>query len=392
MRPRSPPRRRSSERRGPKWSSLRRMRAGAAIDSKRRRIFRRATPSRRSFRSREACPRTWWTSSPQGTRTARSPIRSNGIAIVQPLSRGQALGRVDLVFDRRTRRDRARPALRAARHLRAADSSNRTLHRRDRTGCAGDVRRKNRHAGPAIDPSDGGSTATCSHAAGDGARRVARSPRSVASAISDRRSETSSPMRCATRCRAPTLRSSTTPRAGLWADLPDGPLTFGRLYDVFPFDNRVVRIELSGADLGRWLTGEIQEGRRGWLGISGIELRPSCVADRLHVDLVRAAGPIRDDDRLVAVTIAGPTLSGSLASAVLSRSLGPANSLGAGPSTSLGAGATRNAPVVREVVEDWFRRMGRRAHGQLGEAALRHPDDAGARIDCVSPAASLQRD
>ena len=165
---------------------------------------------------------------------------------------------------------------------------------------------------------------------------------------------------------------------GLWADLPDGPLTFGRLYDVFPFDNRVVRIELSGAELGRWLAGEIQEGRRGWLGISGIDVATELCGGRLHVDLVRAAGPIHDDDRLVAVTIAGPTLSGSLASAVLSRSI-------SAPDVARGR-PTGNAPVVREVVEDWFRRMGRRAHGQLGEAALRHPDDAGARIDCVSPA------
>ena len=50
---------------------------------------------------------------------------------------------------------------------------------------------------------------------------------------------------------------------GLRADLPDGPITFGRLYDVFPFDNRVVRITLTGAELGRWLAGEIRQGRRG---------------------------------------------------------------------------------------------------------------------------------
>jgi 5'-nucleotidase len=33
---------------------------------------------------------------------------------------------------------------------------------------------------------------------------------------------------------------------GLRADLPRGVLTFGRLYDVFPFDNRVVRLTLTG--------------------------------------------------------------------------------------------------------------------------------------------------
>ena len=74
---------------------------------------------------------------------------------------------------------------------------------------------------------------------------------------------------------------------GLRADLAGGPLTFGRLYDVFPFDNRIARITLTGADLGQWVAGEIRQGRRGWLGVSGVDVRPSCVADGLHVELFR---------------------------------------------------------------------------------------------------------
>ena len=77
---------------------------------------------------------------------------------------------------------------------------------------------------------------------------------------------------------------------GLRADLPDGPITFGRLYDVFPFDNRIARITLSGAELGRWLAGEIRQGRRGALGISGVDVRASCRADGIHVDLFRGIG------------------------------------------------------------------------------------------------------
>jgi 2',3'-cyclic-nucleotide 2'-phosphodiesterase (5'-nucleotidase family) len=141
---------------------------------------------------------------------------------------------------------------------------------------------------------------------------------------------------------------------GLWADLSAGPVTFGRLYDVFPFDNRIAQINLTGAELGRWVAGEIRQGRRGWLGISGFDVRASCLADGLHVDLFRGAGRIHDEDRLLAVTIGGPTLSGSLASS------GPV----------AGVGPIGNAPVVREVVEDWFRRLGPSAHSQL-EAAHR---------------------
>ena len=128
---------------------------------------------------------------------------------------------------------------------------------------------------------------------------------------------------------------------GLRADLAEGPLTLGRLYDVFPFDNRIARITLSGAELRRWVAGEIrarpsrlrsafQEStceRAVWRTAS----TSICFAEQRAFD---------DDDRLVAVTIGAPTPSGSLAS---SAPLG-------------GVGPIGNAPVVREVVEDWFRR------------------------------------
>jgi 5'-nucleotidase len=157
---------------------------------------------------------------------------------------------------------------------------------------------------------------------------------------------------------------------GLRADLPDGPITFGRLYDVFPFDNRIVRISLSGAELGRWLAGEMRQSRRSALGISGVGVRARCLADGIHVDLLRTPGrPIHDEDRLLAVTIGAPTLSGSLAS----------------PAPLGGVGPTENAPVVREVVEDWFRRLGHLAQGQLDEVTHRRPQYADAQtVDCVA--------
>jgi 5'-nucleotidase len=156
---------------------------------------------------------------------------------------------------------------------------------------------------------------------------------------------------------------------GLWADLPEGPLTFGRLYDAFPFDNRVARITLSGAELGRWVEGEIRAGRRNSLGLSGVEVRTRCRVDGLHVDLFRGGAPVHDDDRLLAVTIGAPTPSGSLAS----------------PAPLGGVGPIGKAPVVREVVEDWFRRLGDSARSQLDAATHRSPAFADPRIvDCVA--------
>jgi hypothetical protein len=110
---------------------------------------------------------------------------------------------------------------------------------------------------------------------------------------------------------------------------------------------------LSGATLTRWVSGEIRQGRRGELGISGFSVRTTCGADSLHVELFRGARPIHDDDRLVAVTIGGPTLSGNLASS----------------DPVAGVGPSVNTPVVREVVEDWFRRRGHPTQRELDDAA-----------------------
>jgi 5'-nucleotidase len=126
---------------------------------------------------------------------------------------------------------------------------------------------------------------------------------------------------------------------GLRIDLPAGPLTLGRLYDVFPFDNRVARFAISGIALTQWVANEIRIGRGSGLGISGFEVRSSCQADGLRVDLFRGEQPIRDGDQLVAVTIGGPTPSGSLATSTPVASGGPIG----------------NVPVVREIVEDWLR-------------------------------------
>jgi hypothetical protein len=78
---------------------------------------------------------------------------------------------------------------------------------------------------------------------------------------------------------------------------------------------------------------------------------------------------------LLAVTIAGPTLSGNLASAAASSGV---------PSTSLGAAATtENAPVVREVVEDWFRQRMHLSQSRLDDANHRGPEYADAQtVDC----------
>jgi 5'-nucleotidase len=293
----------------------------------------------------------------------------DGIAIIQPFSGGQALGRVDVVVDRRTR-SVARVQLFAPRQVCAQQDPI-------TENCVPDTESavSTKYEGRAVMPDP-----AIVQAMASALQRVHELQATTLGVSLDapirRVGDLGSPLgtlfaealRNAVRGADVAVINDTG--RGLRADLPDGPMTFGRLYDVFPFDNRIVRITLTAAELGRWLAGEIRQGRRGVLGISGVGVRTSCLADGLHVELLRTAGrPIHDEDRLLAVTIGAPTLSGRLASTASLSGVGP----------------TENAPVVREVVEDWLRRPGRLAQGQLDDASHQRPEYADAQtVGCVA--------
>jgi 5'-nucleotidase len=298
----------------------------------------------------------------------------DGIGIIQPFSHGQAFSRVDVVFDQTTR-SVARIQLFAPRQVCARQDP---ITGNCVPATASGV--PTNYEGRAVTPD-----AAIVQAMAPALQRVHALQATTLGVsldvpihrLGDRGSPLGNIFAEALRDAVPGADAAVINNAtrGLWADLPDGPMTLGRLYDVFPFDNRIVRVTLSGADLRRWLAGEIRQERRGMLGISGVGVRASCLADGIHVDLVRAAGrPIQDEDRLLAVTIGAPTLSGSLA---LPAPLG-------------GVGPTENAPVVREVVEDWFRRLGPLAQGRLDDATHRSPEYAGAQaVDCLALNASV---
>ncbi len=91
---------------------------------------------------------------------------------------------------------------------------------------------------------------------------------------------------------------------GLRADLGGGPLTVGAVYDLFPFDNRLVTLGLRGADLRALLRDHLQRPR--WraraLGVSGLKVEIGCRGGRDDVEIARASGqPIADDEALTIV-------------------------------------------------------------------------------------------
>lgn len=137
-------------------------------------------------------------------------------------------------------------------------------------------------------------------------------------------------------------------RGGLRTDLPEGALTFGRLYDVFPFDNRLVTVTVTGADLRKVFADEIRRNRPGALGISGVRVRASCAGGALQIDLSRPQGqPIADDERLLVAAMDSVVFGGVFGSVFASATL-PADF----------RVPQQDAPVMREVVEDWLRERG----------------------------------
>jgi len=142
-------------------------------------------------------------------------------------------------------------------------------------------------------------------------------------------------------------------RGGLRAGLPAGLLTRGRLYDVFPFDNRVVTLALTGAQLRQALVDEVARGRRGIPNVSGVRVRVACGRERPEIEIVRWAGaPIGAAEPLVVATTDFFAARASFGSAAMP------------PKTTLAS-----APLIREVAADWLTARGGR---------LRASDFAGA--------------
>jgi 2',3'-cyclic-nucleotide 2'-phosphodiesterase (5'-nucleotidase family) len=93
---------------------------------------------------------------------------------------------------------------------------------------------------------------------------------------------------------------------GLRADLPAGPLTYGSLYDAWPFDNRKATMTMTGRALREAFRRNLTS-KSGILSIAGAHVDARCEGDKLTVDIVlegprKAGRTLKDEDRVVVVT------------------------------------------------------------------------------------------
>jgi 5'-nucleotidase len=87
---------------------------------------------------------------------------------------------------------------------------------------------------------------------------------------------------------------------GMRATLPAGPLTYGRLYESFPFDNAFASLRLPAGEFRRLLARSLS--RAGSLvSLSGLRVRATCEKTGLEVALTRPDDSLVRDEEVLAV-------------------------------------------------------------------------------------------
>jgi len=85
---------------------------------------------------------------------------------------------------------------------------------------------------------------------------------------------------------------------GLRADLPAGELSYGSLFEAFPFDNKLTAARVRASELRAVLAHHFASSG-GILSVSGIRVEVTCAAGAPSVRLMRDGGkPVRDDETL----------------------------------------------------------------------------------------------
>lgn len=90
---------------------------------------------------------------------------------------------------------------------------------------------------------------------------------------------------------------------GIRANLPAGDLTYGHIFEMMPFDNRFAKVTATGADLRRWLAGNLSARKGGILSVAGVIAEVTCEGKKADVVLKRMDGRvISDADKIVIST------------------------------------------------------------------------------------------
>ncbi len=90
---------------------------------------------------------------------------------------------------------------------------------------------------------------------------------------------------------------------GIRSSLPAGELTFGSVYEMMPFDNTLVIIELSGAELRQVISEQVRRGSHR-VGFSGMRVEISCSGPATNADMQLSDGRTIEDDDTIRIGVA----------------------------------------------------------------------------------------
>jgi 5'-nucleotidase len=99
----------------------------------------------------------------------------------------------------------------------------------------------------------------------------------------------------------PEAQLALTNGGGLRADIPAGELTYGRLYEAMPFDNRFAVVEVKGKHVRRLVTTNIQRSS-GFYSWGGLVAKARCKDGQLAVDIKVGGKPLADEATYKVVT------------------------------------------------------------------------------------------
>lgn len=90
---------------------------------------------------------------------------------------------------------------------------------------------------------------------------------------------------------------------GLRTSIPAGNITMGKLYEVMPFDNTLVKMQLKGSDLKKVIENGIDNKNVGWIQLSGVKVyyNPQAEAGNRITSMRLLDGKKIEDDKLYSV-------------------------------------------------------------------------------------------
>lgn len=130
---------------------------------------------------------------------------------------------------------------------------------------------------------------------------------------------------------------------GIRSGLPLGPLTFGDVYNMFPFDNRAVVVNLSGRELRDVIANQVHKGHRR-AGFSGMRVFIGCANDVMEVVLQLDNGRrLADADQVSVLVNDFLALGGDgVLTPIIPRD---------------GFVIDESMPLIRDVLVSWFRKQ-----------------------------------